>query len=60
MEEKLKNLYAALSEVETKGNSTRTMASCLAFIESMISEASQKNTTEPSTPSNGPIKDSEE
>ena len=59
MEEKLKNLYAALSEVETKGNSTRTMASCLAFIESMISEASQKN-TEPSTPSNGPIKDSEE
>lgn len=41
MVENLQKLYNTMILVETKGNSTKTMADCLRFIEKMIVEAEQ-------------------
>lgn len=38
MPEKLKALYNTLSTVETKGQSTITMAECLRYLENMYKE----------------------
>lgn len=38
MEEKLTKLYNTMLTIETKGNSTKTMADCLRFLENIIVE----------------------
>ena len=41
MIENLQKLYNTMILIETKGDSTKTMADCLRFIEKMIVEAEQ-------------------
>lgn len=41
MPEKLRILYNTLLTIETKGESTKTMAQCLAFTEGLIREAAE-------------------
>ena len=41
MIEKLVKLYNTLALIETKGENTKTMATCLQFIEQMIAEEKQ-------------------
>ena len=41
MEQKLRILYNTLLTIETKGESTKTMAQCLAFTEGLIREAAE-------------------
>lgn len=41
MEQKLRLLYNTLLTIETKGESTKTMAQCLAYIEGLIKETSE-------------------
>lgn len=38
METKLTRLYNTLVTIETKGESTKTMADCLRYIEQMVTE----------------------
>ena len=40
MEQKLRSLYSALLNIETKGNSTVQMAECLRYCEQLIVEES--------------------
>lgn len=42
MEQKLQILYNTLMTIETKGESTKTMAECLKFIEQTINEERNK------------------
>ena len=44
MEENLRRLYNTMILIETKGESTKTMADCLRFTEQLIAEA-KKNST---------------
>lgn len=41
MVENLQKLYNTMILIETKGDSTKTMADCLRFVEKMIVEAEQ-------------------
>lgn len=41
MPEKLVKLYNTLMTIETKGESTKTMAQCLAYTEGLIREAAE-------------------
>lgn len=41
MEQKLRILYNTLMTIETKGESTKTMAQCLAYTEGLIKEAAE-------------------
>lgn len=41
MPEKLKILYNTLMTIETKGESTKIMAQCLAYTEGLIREAAE-------------------
>ena len=50
MENKLTQLYNTLSQIETKGMSTKLMSSCLQFVENMINEERAAKTEEPKTP----------
>lgn len=43
MGEELRRLYNTMITIETKGESTKTMADCLRFVEQLIVEA-KKNT----------------
>lgn len=49
MPEKLVKLYNTLKLVSTKGEDTKVMANCLAYLEQMIAEAQAKQ-VEPATP----------
>lgn len=40
MNEKLEKLYRTMSLIETKGESTKIMCSCLRYLEDLIKEAS--------------------
>lgn len=42
MTEKLMRLYNTLVTVETKGESTKTMADCLRYVEQMVAEEKNK------------------
>lgn len=42
MVEKLSRLYNTLVTVETKGESTKTMADCLRYLEQMVAEEKNK------------------
>ena len=42
MEKNLTALYNTMSQVETKGVSTKIMAQCLQFLEQMIAEEQKK------------------
>lgn len=42
MEGKLQRLYNTMLGIETKGNSTKTMADCLRYLEQMILEERNK------------------
>ena len=44
MVEKLSKLHNTLALIETKGESTKIMATCLQFVEQMIAEENQKDT----------------
>ena len=46
MIEKIKILYNTMQKIETKGESTRIMAQCLAFTEQLISEGQEKQPKE--------------
>lgn len=41
MEQKLRILYNTLMTIETKGESTKTMAQCLTYTEGLIREAAE-------------------
>lgn len=41
MEQKLRILYNTLMTIETKGESTKTMAQCLAYTEGLMKEAAE-------------------
>lgn len=41
MEQKLRILYNTLMTIETKGESTKTMAQCLAYTDGLIREAAE-------------------
>lgn len=43
MEANLVKLYNTLATIETKGESTKTMADCLRFIEQMVVSERNKN-----------------
>ena len=45
MEDKLTKLYNTMLLVETKGASTKTMATCLAYLEMLIQEANIEQET---------------
>lgn len=44
METKLTRLYNTLVTIETKGESTKTMADCLRYIEQMVAEEKANRT----------------
>lgn len=46
MIEKLIKLYNTLATVETKGENTKTMADCLRYIEQMVAEEKNNQSTE--------------
>lgn len=43
MEQKLMKLYNTLMLVETKGESTKIMGTCISYIEQMIKEEQEKS-----------------
>lgn len=51
METKLLRLYNTLVTVETKGESTKTMADCLRFLEQLITDERNKQ----AQPENGDV-----
>lgn len=56
MLEKLQRLYGTLETIETKGKSTRIMATCLSYLENIIDES---RTTEITVPSDSEPKEEE-
>lgn len=53
MQEKLRKLYNAMMQIETRGANTIMLADCLRFTEQLIAEAAAAEQTEGGTEQNG-------
>ena len=53
MAEKLTKLYNTLSQIETKGESTKLMALCFNYLQGLIQEESSKEAMLKKVPSEG-------